>query len=115
MRETPRTPGRAVRTSASGLMSDALIPKAARSWGVATNTGPDQLRPAAACWSEALVWSSSMTVLEPRALAMLAATAAWACGVLVVAGPLEPLGPMLGPLLWGVYTMSWFEATFGPA
>src|ERR1035438_9359380 len=76
----PDSPGRAVRMSASGLTSDALIPKAARSWGVATYTGPDQERPAAACWSEALVESSSVTVLEPRALAMLRATAVWGGG-----------------------------------
>ncbi len=48
-------PGRIVRTSAVELTCEALIPKARRSWGVATNTGPDQLRPEAACWSVALV------------------------------------------------------------
>src|ERR1039457_1673343 len=114
----PDSPGRAVRKSASGLTSEALIPNACRSWGVATWIGPDQERPAAACCSEAPAWSSSMTVLEPRALAMLRATDAWDCGVLVVAalGPLGPLGPLPGPLPPpGVYTMIWFEATFGPA
>ena len=112
-----------VRTSASGLTSDALIPKAASSWGVATKTGPDQERPAAACCSEAPAWSSSMTVFEPRALAMFWATAAWACGVLAVPDGLDPPDPLPppgppppGPPPWpGVYTMIWFEATFGPA
>ena len=105
-----------VRMSASGLTSDALIPKAASSWGVATYTGPDQERPAAACCSEAPAWSSSMTVFEPRALAMFWATAAWACGVLAVPDGLDPPGPLPGPPPWpGVYTMIWFEATFGPA
>src|SRR5271165_6272876 len=112
MSEMPDSPGRAVRMSASGLTSDALIPKACRSWGVATYTGPDQDRPAAACWSEALVWSSSMTVFEPSALAMFWATAAWACGVLAVPDVLGPPGPLPAPRgpLFGVYTMTWFEA-----
>src|SRR5271166_1353853 len=114
----PDRPGRAVRKSASGLTSDALIPKARRSWGVATYTGPDQERPAAACCSEAPAWSSSMTVLEPRALAMFCAVAAWACGVLTVPDELDPPGPLPGPPPGpplGVYTMIWFEARFGPA
>ena len=114
----PDSPGRMVRMSASGLMPDALIPKAARSWGVATYTGPDQERPAAACCSEALVWSSSMTAPEPRPLAMLWATAAWACGVLAVPEvlcPPVPGPPPPGPPPLGVYTMTWFEARFGPA
>ena len=90
------------------------MPKAASSWGVATKTGPDQERPAAACCSEAPAWSSPMTVLEPRPLAMSWATAAWACGVLAVPDGLGP--PLPGPPPWpGVYTMIWFEATFGPA
>jgi len=55
-----------------------------------------------------------MTVLEPRPLAMSWATAAWACGVLAVPDGLGP--PLPGPPPWpGVYTMIWFEATFGPA
>ena len=36
MWEMPDSPGRMVRMSASGLTSDALMPKAASSWGVAT-------------------------------------------------------------------------------
>ena len=59
-----------VRMSAPGLTSDALIPKARSSWGVATYTGPDQDRPAAACCNVALVWSSSVTSWEPRDEAM---------------------------------------------
>src|SRR3984957_9949925 len=95
MPETPDSPGRAVRTSALGLTS--LIPKACSSWGVATYTGPDQDRPGPG-WSRwALVWSSSMTVFEPRALAMFWATAAWACGVLAV-WVLDAPGPLPGPL-----------------
>src|SRR5260370_26175188 len=113
MCETPDSPGRAVRTSASGLTSDALIPKACRSCGVATYTWPLQERPAAACCSEALVWSSSMTVSEPRALAMLRAVAAWDCGVLAVPEGPDPPGPWPGPLL-GVYTMIWLLAGVGP-
>ena len=81
--------------------SYGLIPKAARSAGVATKTGPDQERPAAACCSEAPAWSSSMTLLEPRALAMFWATAAWACGVLAVPDGLDPPGPPPGPPLPG--------------
>src|SRR6266404_3665164 len=108
MWDRPDSPGRMLRTSALGLTSDALIPKAARSCGVATYTGPDQERPAAACCSDALVWSSSMTVFEPRALAMFWATATWACGVPAV--PDIPPGPPWSPL--GVYTMIWFLARF---
>ena len=83
---------------------------------MATYTGPDQDRPAAACCSEALVGSSSMTVFEPRALAMFWATAAWACGVLAVPEGLDPPGPLPwpGPPL-GVYTMIWLLPRFGPA
>ncbi len=58
-------------------------------------------------------------VFEPRALAMFWATAAWACGVLAVPDGLDPPGPLPGPPPpgppFGVYTMIWFEATFGPA
>src|SRR5271165_2004121 len=119
MSEMPDSPGRAVRMSASGLTSDALIPKACRSWGVATYTGPDQERPAAACCREALAWSSSMMLVEPRALAMFWATAAWACGVLAVPDGLLPPGPPPGPPPpgppLGVYTTIWLEARFGPA
>ena len=47
---------------------------------------------------------------------MFRATAAWACGVLAVPDGLDPPGPVPGPPPWpGVYTMIWFEATFGPA
>src|SRR5580693_6321339 len=119
MSDRPDRPGRMLRTSASGLISDASIPNAARSWGVATYTGPDQDRPAAACCSEALVWSSAMTVVEPRALAMVWATAACACGVLAVPDVLPPPGPLPGPPPpgppLGVYTMTWLLARFGPA
>src|SRR5215475_2469582 len=111
MSDRPDSPGRAVRMSAPGLTSDALIPKARRSCGVPTYTGPDQDRPAAACWSEAPASSSAMTVCEPRPLAMSWAAAAWACGVLAVPDGLDPPGP---PGVY-VYTMIWFEATFGPA
>src|ERR1019366_1989628 len=116
----PDSPGRAVRISAAGFTSDALIPKACRSWGVATYTCPHEERPAGACWSEALAWSSSVTVFESRALAMFWATAAWACGVLAVPAGLDPPGPGPGPgpgpfPPLGVYTMIWFEAMFGPA
>src|SRR5271169_246974 len=97
MSERPDSPGRMVRTSAPGLTSDALIPKACRSCGVATYTGPDQDRPAAAWLRLAPAWSSSMTVLEPRALAMFWATAAWACGVLAVPDGLPPPGPLPAP------------------
>src|SRR5947207_6226774 len=98
MWERPDSPRRMVRMSAAGLTPDALIPKACRSCGVATYTGPDQERPAAACCSEAPAWSSSMTVLEPRPLAMFRATAAWACGVLAVPDGLDGLDPPLpGP------------------
>src|SRR6266566_2796050 len=76
MPERPDNPGRMVRRSASALISDALIPKACRSWGVATKIRPDQDRPAPRCSRLALVWSSSLTVFEPRALAMFWATAA---------------------------------------
>src|SRR5580692_8798321 len=109
MSDRPDSPGRMLRTSALGLTSEALIPKARRSCGVATYTGPDHDRPAAACCNEALVWSSSMTVFEPRALAMFWATAAWACGVLAVPDGPDPPGPLPGPLL-GVYTMTWLLA-----
>src|SRR5579859_2073680 len=117
MSDRPDSPGRALRMSAPGLTS--VIPKAFRSWGVATYTGPDQDRPAAACCSEALVWSSSMTVPEPRALAMFRATAACACGVLFV-WVLDPPGPLPGPWSWpgpllAVYTMIWLLVRFGPA
>src|ERR1700722_18780830 len=124
MPETPDSPGRAVRTSASGLTSAALIPNACSSWGVATYTGPDQDRPGPG-WSRwPLLWSSSMTVLEPRALAMFWATAAWACGVLAVPGalplgPLGPLGPLPGPPPpgppLGAHMMSSLLARVGPA
>ena len=89
-----------VRMSASGLTSDALMPKAASSWGVATKIGPDQERPAAARCSETPAWSSSMTLFEPRPLAMFLATAAWACGVLAVPDELDPPGPLPGPPSW---------------
>ena len=54
---------------------------------------------------------------------MFWATAAWACGVLAVPDGLCPPDPLPGPLPgpppsgppFGVYTMIWFEATFGPA
>ena len=49
---------------------------------------------------------------------MFWATAAWACGVLAVPDGLDSPGPLPGPPpgpLFGVYTMIWFEATFGPA
>src|SRR6516162_11261240 len=112
-----------VRMLAPGLTSDAVIPNACRSCGVATYTGPDQDRPAAAWVRLAPAWSSSMTVLEPRALAMFCATAAWACGVLAAPDGLDPPGPLPEPLPgpppppgppFGVYTMIWFEARFGP-
>src|SRR6266849_6777938 len=111
MSDSPDSPGRAVRMSALGLMSEALIPKACRSCGVATYTGPLQERPAAPCWRPALGWSSSVMSCEPRAEAMPWAVAAWACGVLAVPDPPDPLpGPPPG-----VYTMIWLEARFGPA
>jgi hypothetical protein len=74
--EVPDSPGRIVRTSAVGSTWEALIPNARSSCGVATYSGPDQLRPDAACWGMALVESSSMTSWDPSAPAMLCAPAA---------------------------------------
>src|SRR5216683_1615391 len=115
MWDRPDRPGRAVRMSALGLMSEALIPKACRSCGVATYTGPLQERPAAACWRPASGRSSSVTPCEPRAEAMPWAVAAWAWGVLAVPDVPLAFGPPLPGALPGVYTMIWFEARFGPA
>src|SRR5580700_11343622 len=101
MSDTPDSPGRMVRMSALGLTSDALIPKAARSCGVATYTGPDQERPGAACCSEALLCSSSIRVFEPRALAMFWATAAWAVALARAAASWAVVGRVHDDLVAG--------------
>src|SRR6266567_2145003 len=93
--DRPDSPGRMVRMSAAGSISDVLIPKARRSDGVATYIGPDQLRPRAACWREALVVSSWIMSWEPSAAAMLCALVAMDCSLLPVTGPLDP--PLPGP------------------
>src|ERR1035437_1929151 len=97
MRERPDSPGRMVRMSAAGPTCEALIPKARRSCEVATYTGPDQERPAAACCSEALVELSAMMSREPRPAAMPRAAAAIGRSLLPVtpppySGPGLPLG-----------------------
>src|ERR1051326_7524635 len=101
-----------VRMSAVGLTWLGLIPNACSTCGVPTYSGPDQLRPPPLWLRLASVESSSTTSREPRSVAMACALADidsnWAG--LTLAGP---LGPPPWPL--GVYTMSWFDARFGPA
>ena len=94
MPDMPASPGRMVRMSAVGPTCEGLIPKARRSCGVATNTGPDQLRPDAACWRVALVESSWTMSWEPSAAARPRALAAIDRGSLPVTAVPEPLpGP----------------------
>ena len=77
-----------------GLTCEGLIPKARSSCGVATYTGPDQLRPDAACWRVALVESSWITSREPSAAARPRACAAIDRSLLPVTAAPEPLpGP----------------------
>src|SRR5215472_13576959 len=111
--EMPDSPGRMVRMSAVGLYWLAVIPKACSSCGVATYSGPDQLRPLSAWIRLALVVSSSTTSREPRSAAMACALADCDRSWLGVTGGTGPPGP---PLCWplGPYTMSWFGARFGP-
>src|SRR5580658_2288647 len=77
----PASPGRMLRMSAVGETWLGLIPNARSSCGVATYTGPLQLRPDAACWRLALVDSSWITWPEPSAAAMACASAVSACVV----------------------------------
>ncbi len=108
MLEMPDSPGRMVRMSAVGLTWLALIPNACSNCGVATYSGPFQLRPLAAWLSPASVVSSSTTSREPRSVAMACTLADSDCSWAEVT--------LLGPFgLLGVWTMSWFDATFGPA
>ena len=63
-------PGRMVRMSASGLTCAAVMPYARSSCGVATYTGPSQLRPGAArCSAESVVSSRTMS-RDPSEAAM---------------------------------------------
>src|SRR5689334_2446407 len=75
MLERPESPGRMVRMSAVGLYWELVIPKACSNCGVATYSGPDQLRPPPLWLRLASVESSSTTSREPRAVAMAYALA----------------------------------------
>src|SRR5215831_8398666 len=89
----PDSPGRAVRMSAVGLYWLAVIPKACSSCGVATYSGPDQLRPLSAWIRLALVVSSSTTSREPRSAVMACALAdsnRIEAGAVLGAGPPGP-------------------------
>src|SRR5437762_6071199 len=97
MPDRPASPGRMVKMSAVESIGEGLIPKARRSCGVATYTGPDQLRPDAACWRVALVESSWTMSWEPSAPARPRACAAIDRSPLPVTAPPEPLPGPLGP------------------
>ena len=75
-------PGRMVRMSAFGLTCAAGMPYVRNSCGVATYTGPSQLRPDAARCSAESVVSSRSTSREPSEAAMPRASdaiaASWA-------------------------------------
>src|SRR5277367_617350 len=107
------SPGRIVRMSASGLISDCLMPNALSSCGVATKIWPDQERPFAAWFRLALLVSSGTRLVVPSPAAMSFATvgaaAIWAAVGLLSGTSERPL------VLPGAYTMSWLDERFGPA